>query len=119
PQQAWSTLVGWAKASVSSGATVELERWRQVLQVQLHTFELGLQALASAGFEWQESNSGQSMWQRSHPASPDAELVQQFGEAVAEENYQQHYFYELDAEAIAQVLNRPDRLQLDPLAVKP
>ncbi|MEM9511162.1 MAG: single-stranded-DNA-specific exonuclease RecJ [Cyanobacteria bacterium P01_E01_bin.48] len=119
PQQAWSTLVGWAKASVSSGATVELERWRQVLQVQLHTFELGLQALASAGFEWQESNSGQGMWQRSHPASPDAELVQQFGEAVAEENYQQHYFYELDAEAIAQVLNRPDRLQLDPLAVKP
>ncbi|MEO0852019.1 MAG: single-stranded-DNA-specific exonuclease RecJ [Cyanobacteria bacterium J06648_11] len=118
PQEVWETLVGWAKASVRCGAPSEIEPWRQALQVRSQTFDLGLEALASAGFEPLANASGELVWQRSHPAPPDVELVRKFLDVVAEEDYQRRFFYSLNAEAIAHVLNRPDRLQLDALAAK-
>lgn len=115
PQAAWETLVGWAKASASSGATAAVERWQQALQVQPATLALGFAALASAGFERHESSPSQFALRRARAQPPDLERVQQFLDAVAEEDYQRRYFYDLDADAIARVLERPDCLQLDPL----
>ncbi|MEO1131230.1 MAG: single-stranded-DNA-specific exonuclease RecJ [Cyanobacteria bacterium J06639_1] len=118
PQQAWESLVGWAKAAVSSAIAVNLDRWQHALQICPQTFEWGLTALASAGFHRSELDPGQWLWERATPKPPEPDLVRQFLDGVAEEDYQRHFFYALDAEAIAQVLNRPDHLQQDAIASK-
>lgn len=106
PQQAWSTLVGWAKSLAASGTAASRQRWIEALQVSARTFGLGLVALESAGFGVEAEGDRFSVSANGRSVG-DVEAIERFQAAVAEEEFQRRYFYETDVEAIAAVLNHP------------
>ncbi|MEO0355622.1 MAG: single-stranded-DNA-specific exonuclease RecJ [Cyanobacteria bacterium P01_A01_bin.3] len=114
-QQAWRTLVGWAKSLLQIGVAATVEHWSASLQVSTGVLEQGIQALAAVGFQivWEGDRFSIPAYddRRSSPdpatresAEANAKIAA-FQQALAEEDYLRRYFYEIDAEAIAAAIN--------------
>ncbi|MEM9567295.1 MAG: single-stranded-DNA-specific exonuclease RecJ [Cyanobacteria bacterium P01_E01_bin.34] len=110
PQQAWQTLVGWAKSLLQLGVVATVERWSDSLQVTTNVLEQGIQALAAVGFQivWE----GDRFFIVAYDDCPSPEeraeanaKITAFQQALAEEDYLRRYFFEIDAEAIAAAIN--------------
>ncbi|MGK7913005.1 MAG: single-stranded-DNA-specific exonuclease RecJ [Synechococcus sp.] len=108
--QAWTTLVGWAKSLLQLGVSATVDHWSDSLQVSTDVLERGIQALQAVGFEvvWEGDRFSVAAYNEPTSSDHSAEAKAQisvFQQALAEEDYLRRYFFEIDAEAIAAVVN--------------
>jgi biotin operon repressor len=91
PETILKQLIGVAKYLQRTQKIFSLEALQQKLALTIPTINLGLQALTSLGFKLQVDSQGWHILPQQE-SRQDPALIQQFLDAIAEEQFQQQYF---------------------------
>ena len=93
PKNLWRELIGIAKYLSRTEKTVSKEQIKTKLNISNRVFDLGLQALTKIGFVYnQQENSYQFIWQETVTETDSNVVIEEFLDAIAEEQFQQQYF---------------------------
>ncbi|NEP17281.1 MAG: single-stranded-DNA-specific exonuclease RecJ [Leptolyngbya sp. SIO4C1] len=103
----WKTLLGLAKYLSRTGQAATPQQLCERLQMAPPTLELGLKALAAAGFEPSHQAEGLMFDYRPEQAAADpAEAIRLFLSAVREEQFRQRYFYQVPVATAQAVMSQ-------------
>ena len=93
PKNIWRQLIGIAKYLSRTGNTVSKEQIKTKLNISDRVLELGLQALTKIGFVYnQQENSYKFVWQETMTEKDSNIVIDEFLDAIAEEQFQKEYF---------------------------
>ncbi|MEM8829673.1 MAG: DHHA1 domain-containing protein, partial [Cyanobacteria bacterium P01_G01_bin.19] len=99
----WQQLVGIVKYLVRTQKPATRSQIQAKLNLSDRSFELGLQAIARAGFDYTFQDSSYRFARSSLAVDPQlSESINQFLMAIAEEKFQQQYFYKVSLATIKQ-----------------
>ena len=102
-QAVWQQLVGVAKYLSRTQKSVTKSQIQTKLNFSDRTFDLGLKALETAGFEYRLQDDLYHFWQTDDPKAKSL-AIEQFLLAIAEEKFQQDYFYRVPLATISRHL---------------
>ena len=108
PQTVWIQLLGIAKHLARTGKTVSYQQIQEKLAICDRTLQLGFQSLSQIGFNLSASNhsvqiQGPLDTASMAPEAPPKKALQQFLEAVQEEQFRRQYFYQAPVSTLQEV----------------
>jgi single-stranded-DNA-specific exonuclease len=109
PEQVWQQLVGIAKYLDRTQTPVSREQLQERLQLTPQSLELGLVALAAAGFELLPIPPGPNNLRLSQTQPPGLDYsrtLQQFLETVQEEHFRRRYFAQVSVPTLVLALSQ-------------
>ncbi|MDJ0574563.1 MAG: single-stranded-DNA-specific exonuclease RecJ [Xenococcaceae cyanobacterium MO_234.B1] len=102
PKNIWRQLIGIAKYLSRTGKTVTKEQIKNKLNFSDLTLALGLQALSKMGFVYdQQEDYYQFSWQQAAIDTDSNQVISEFLNAIAEEQFQQQYFAKIPTNIIS------------------
>ncbi len=102
PKNIWRQLIGIAKYLSRTGKTVTKEQIKNKLNFSDHTLALGVQALSKIGFVYdQQEDFYQVTWEQAAIDTNSNQVISEFLNAIAEEQFQQQYFAKISTNIIS------------------
>ena len=108
PQQIWEQLVGIAKYLSRTGKTATKAQFQEKLGLSDRTLNLGFKALSKLGFDCQNNHESLQFSLSSDVFREIGDNISSFLEAVAEEQFQRQYFYQVPLSTIQVMLNQTE-----------
>ncbi len=106
PIETWQQLVGIAKYLSRTGQTATRQQWLEKLEIGDRALQLGFKTLTQLGFTITHQDAAfQVTW---HPTAPEhdgtlTEAVEQFLNAVKEDQFRRQYFFEIPLETLSAI----------------
>lgn len=104
PQETWKQLVGIAKYLSRTHKIISREQLKETLGFSESLLQLGLQTLSALGFNHVGQNQGIQLTHSAAISSNALPEIQKFLQAVAEEQFQRQYFYQVPLSFLQQRL---------------
>ncbi len=108
PQQIWEQLVGIAKYLSRTGKTATKAQFQEKLGLSDRTLNLGFKTLSKLGFDCQNNHESLQFSLSSDVFREIGDNISSFLEAVAEEQFQRQYFYQVPLSTIQVMLNQTE-----------
>ncbi len=105
PEETWKKLVGMAKYLSRTRQPILSDKLKNELEMSDYTFKIALDFLSGLGFEFHLNNHLLSVQFHQSSQGNIALLMSRFLEALAEERFQQNYFYQLSLSEIKTILD--------------
>ena len=108
PEQIWEQLVGIAKYLSRTGKTATKAQFQEKLGLSDRTLNLGFKALSKLGFDCQNNHESLQLSLSSDVFPEIGDNISSFLEAVAEEQFQRQYFYQVPLSTLQVMLTQTE-----------
>jgi single-stranded-DNA-specific exonuclease len=108
PINQWQQLVGMAKYLARTGTVCPLSTLQEKLGVSDRTLQIGLRCLNLLGFGVNIEDTRVTLTEPSSGTPPDQypQIAQTFLQAIQEEQFRRHYFFQVPPDTLQQVLGQ-------------